>query len=41
LTIDSELRKKFGENGLTLIKEVYDYKKIITEMENILIENET
>ncbi len=36
-----ELRKKFGENGLAFIKEVYDYKKIISRMENILTKNET
>ena len=37
----NELRKKLGENGLVLIKEVYDYKKIISEMETILTKNET
>jgi len=40
LIANNELRKKLGENGLVMIKEVYDYKKIISEMENILIKNE-
>ena len=40
LITNNELRKKLGENGLVLIEEVYDYKKIISDMENILIKNE-
>lgn len=40
LIANNELRKKLGENGLVMIKEVYDYKKIISEMENILVKNE-
>ena len=40
LITNYELRKELGENGLVLIKEVYDYKKIISETENILTKNE-
>ncbi|MBL7127377.1 MAG: glycosyltransferase family 4 protein [Ignavibacteria bacterium] len=40
LITNNELRKKLGENGLVLIEEVYDYKKIISDMENILTKNE-
>ena len=40
LIANNELRIKLRENGLVMIKEVYDYKKIISEMENILIKNE-
>jgi glycosyltransferase involved in cell wall biosynthesis len=35
---NDELRKRFGENGLKFIKDVYDYKKIISEVEGILLE---
>lgn len=40
LITNNELRKKLGENGLVLIEEIYDYKKIISDMENILTKNE-
>ena len=37
---NDEMRKRLGGNGLGFINEVYDYKKIISEMENILTANE-
>lgn len=40
LITNNELRKQLGENGLDLVKEIYDYKKIISEMESILTKNE-
>ena len=37
LVVNDNLREKFGENGLKFIKDVYDYKKIISEVERILL----
>jgi hypothetical protein len=39
--VNDDLREKFGENGLKFIKDVYDYKKIISEVERILLGNDT
>lgn len=36
LVVNDDLRERFGENGLKFVKGVYDYKKIISEVERIL-----
>ena len=41
LAANDDLREKFGENGLKFIKDAYDYKKIISEVEGILLKEGT